>query len=103
MWRLINMIDSQTTVSIECKPQRRVDVTVHELDDEALIYDATTADTHRLNTTALFIWQQCDGQQDVQQIAQRLADTYDVPLESAREHVEKVLHELQNKRLIEDD
>lgn len=102
MWRLIDMIDSQTTVSIECKPQRRVDVTVHELDDEALIYDATTADTHRLNTTALFIWQQCDGHQDLRQIAQRLADTYDVSMESAGEHVEKVLHELLNKRLIED-
>lgn len=97
------MISLQKKLSINSKPKRRSDVTVHELDDEALIYDATTADTHRLNTTALFIWRQCDGQQGVQQIAQRLAEVYDVPFERARKHVERVLSELQNKRLTEEE
>jgi len=95
------MIDQQSLLSIDVKPRRRTDVTVHELDDEALIYDATTADTHRLNTTALFIWRQCDGQQNVEHIARRLAEVYDVPFEPAHKHVEKMLFELQNKRLTE--
>ena len=81
-------------------PLRRTDMTVYELDGEALVYDAATADTHRLNETALFIWRQCDGRRDVPQIAQHLADVYHVSLESAIEHVARMLSEFTERQLV---
>ena len=81
-------------------PMRRADVTVHELDGEALIFHAGTGDTHWLNETALFIWRQCQGQQDVRQMAELLSKTYDISAESALAHVERVLRELQERQLI---
>lgn len=93
------MINQQIESEMMMKPLRRQDVTVHELDDEALVYDATTADTHRLNNTAYFIWKQCDGKNDAGQIAQRIVDIYNISFQSACEHVRQLLNELQCKRL----
>ena len=82
------------------RPVQRTDLTVHELDGEALVYDAATANTHRLNETALFIWRQCRGRQDVQHIAERLTEIYDVSLESAIEHVERMFRAFKEQELV---
>jgi hypothetical protein len=74
------------------RPHRRTDMTVHELDGEALIYDPATADTHRLNATALFIWRLCDGRRDARVIAERVVGAYDVDVEAALQHVEHTLN-----------
>ena len=72
---------------------------MHELDGEALLYDPITADTHRLNSTAYFIWSQCDGRHDVGSIARRLTEQYDVAPGSACENVERTLRELRELNL----
>ncbi len=79
---------------------RRTDVTVYELDGEGLVFDATRGDTHRLNATAMAIWRECDGRQDAAQIAERLTDSYDVSMAAAVEHVERLLREFQERRLV---
>ena len=73
---------------------------MHELDGEALVFDPVSADTHRLNETALFIWRQCDGQRDAAQIACRLTESYDVSDEQARNCVDRVLDQLETCGLI---
>ena len=78
---------------------RRTDLLVHELDGEALLYDAGRADTHRLNQTAFLIWQRCDGSRDATRIAAELVDAYDVTLEVAFEHVVKILGEFRQRHL----
>jgi hypothetical protein len=40
-----------------------------------------------LNPTATFIWDQCDGQRTVQEIAEQLAGSFEVGLDTAREAV----------------
>ena len=80
---------------------RRTDLTVHELDGEALVYDPESATTHRFNTTAQFIWRLCDGRHDAGQIAERLGETYEVSVESATEHVERMLREFREHQLVE--
>ena len=84
-------------------PLRRTDVTEHELDGELLIFDPVTSDTHRLNDTALFIWQSCDGTRDVGQVASALAAAYDVSADEAHGHVERLLNELSDKGLFAKD
>ena len=54
------------------RPVRRSDMTVQELDGEALVYDPVTADTHRLNETAYFIWRSCDGRSTSESVAEQL-------------------------------
>ena len=94
------MIPSQAkTLS---RPLRRSDLTVHELDGEALVFDAASGDTHRLNGTALFIWRECDGRHDVRQVAERMAKTYDVSLDSAVEHVERMFNQFDDLHLFVD-
>ncbi len=94
------MPDPKAFSAVEPPPVRRTDMTVHELDGEALMYDEATGDTHHLNETALFIWRQCDGRQDARRIARGLAKRYDVSLESAVEHVERMLRELAERQLV---
>lgn len=81
-------------------PFRRTDMRVHELDGEALVYDPVSADTHRLNQTALFIWRQCDGRKDIRRIAKRLTTDYDVSFAVALAHVQRVLKDFQDRSLI---
>ncbi|MFQ5590148.1 MAG: PqqD family protein [Phycisphaerae bacterium] len=87
-------------MNLSCRPARRTDVTVHELDGEALIYDPVTADTHRLNRTGLFIWQRCDGYHNVAEIARRLTEGYDVALVPAALHSARMIAELERTQLV---
>ena len=79
---------------------RRADLTVHELDGEALVYDGESGNTHRLNSTARWIWEHCDGRYNTRQIADRLVVWYEVPIESAVQHVERMLSEFAKHRLV---
>ncbi len=92
-------LEHPTRTEVPSRPVRRGDLTIHELDDEALIYDPATADTHRLNATALFIWQQCDGRRDARVIAERVVDAYDVTMDTANEHVQRMLCKLRERHL----
>jgi PqqD family protein of HPr-rel-A system len=85
-----------------CKvyPLRRADVRMHELDGEALVFDPATADTHRLNQTALFIWRQCDGRRDADEIAGCLVEAYEVSHPAAVGYVERILEELRERNLV---
>lgn len=73
---------------------RRGDLIEHELDGECLIYDVLTANTHRLNETALAIWNVCDGAHDARAIAADLAERYDVSMDVASENVERFIGQL---------
>ena len=92
-------LERATHAGASLTPLRRGDLTIHELDDEALIYDPATADTHRLNATALFIWQQCDGRRDARVIAEGVVDAFDVTMATANEHVERILCKLRERHL----
>jgi hypothetical protein len=79
---------------------RRSDVRVHVLDGEALIFDPVSADTHRLNETALFVWRQCDGRHSAEQTARKLIQAYDVSIDVAMECVERVFDQFESSGLV---
>ena len=81
-------------------PLHRADMTIHELDGEALVFDAASGDTHRLNETALFIWRQCEGRLDAREVAERLAEVYDLPTEAALGHVTRMFREFRERDLV---
>lgn len=81
-------------------PVRRSDLTVQELDGEALVYDPATADKHRLNETAYFIWRACDGLSTAERVAERLSETYDVERGAATQHACRIIEELIERGLL---
>lgn len=56
------------------KPKsRQENIVVQDLQGETLIYDLTTDKAFCLNETSAFVWQNCDGEKSVKQIAENLA------------------------------
>jgi len=79
----------------------RRDLTVHEIDEEALVHDAVTANTHHLNATAFFIWRNCNGWRDLPRLAERLCRRFDVSFPVASVHVERICGEFRRNGLLE--
>ncbi len=93
------LCDRKESPALSNRQVRRPDLSLYEIDDELLIYDETSGDTHRLNGTARFIWDRCDGTRDHGAIAADLADVYDVSPSEAKTHVERFMASLQAQRL----
>lgn len=52
---------------------RKENIVVQDLDDEILVYDLNKHKAFCLNGTAAFVWQMCDGKNDIGQISKGLA------------------------------
>jgi len=53
---------------------KRIHALTRPFDDELIVYDAQTHEAHCLNRTAAMVWQECDGETTVQDIAKKLQD-----------------------------
>lgn len=60
------------------KPLHKQDLLVTDLDDELLVYDATTKQVHVLNATAKLIWSLCDGDHTTKEIAETIRQEFAV-------------------------
>jgi hypothetical protein len=80
-------------------PQSRKEgLTVRELSDETLIYDLQRQKALCLNQVAAWVWQHCDGQTTIEDLAARLHWELDVP---ADERVVRLaLHQLSKANLL---
>ena len=65
--------ERQPIVTLTTRVTRRTDLLEHALDDEMLLYDPRRQATHRLNATARYLWQRCDGQRDCAALARDLS------------------------------
>ena len=59
-------------------PKRRGDVLLYPLDEEAVVYDVAHDVLHYLNATARFIWERCDGDRTIAEIADELNEVFDL-------------------------
>ena len=85
----------------EAKPKVRDDVTVQELGDEILRYDAEKENVHILNGTAQKIWQLCDGSRSMAEIVKELINAYpDQEIGIITNDIKELLEELAAKNLI---
>lgn len=80
---------------------RKESLLVEELSDETLVYDLDRHKAHCLNPTAAFVWQHCDGQTSVGELAGLLQDELGIPANEevvwlALDRLEKV-HLLQER------
>lgn len=61
---------------------RRADLVVQDLPDETLVYDLRQHKAHCLNKTAAFVWQHCDGDTTVTEMAGLLQREMGTPIDS---------------------
>jgi len=82
-------------------PTKRDELSCHAVDDEALVYDPVRRATHRLNSTARFIWERCDGKRNCDAIARGLTEVWDVALPQAQRDVEATIKLMVRHKLVE--
>ena len=70
------------------------------VDGETVILNREGGVLHRLNPTAAFIWDCCDGTVHGDEIVRRLADTYDIDSETCRKDVNEILGQFQSLNLL---
>lgn len=72
---------------------------VQELSDEVLVYDLSTDKAYNLNETSSFVWQNCDGGRDVDELAQAMTKKFNRPV--SEEMVWLALEGLKKEGLVE--
>lgn len=81
-------------------PTRRPGLLSRTVDDEVVILDRETGQVHRLNVTASYIWDLCDGTRTPDQIAEQLAAAFDQPATEMNDDTRKALNSLRELGLL---
>ena len=84
------------------RPKRCVDLVDREVDGERVLLDEANGRIHRLNATAAFIWERCDGDTEVEELAAALADEFGRSAQEVRPDVEVLLRQLESLGLLEE-
>jgi hypothetical protein len=82
-------------------PKRSTAVNVRIVDGEVVVLDRQAGLIHQLNPTASYIWDRCDGQSTVAEIAHQLAAAFDVDASTVVHDVATAIKELHRLGLIE--
>lgn len=82
-------------------PSRVGQVWVRQEGDEAAIYDPANGSLHRLNPSALAIWELCDGRTTLEELVAALVEITDADTEAATNDVLKALDDLRRSGLVE--
>jgi hypothetical protein len=78
----------------------RGDLTSVVLDGELVVYDSSSNALHHLNPVATIVWQQCDGEQTVDAIVERLVRESTEQPEVVRRHVCELIDQLASVSLL---
>jgi len=82
------------------RPKARDDLTVVELDGEAVIYDEETSDLHQLNQTATIVFGLCDGTNTMKEMAVDISEVFGVPIEDVEPQIRGLIREFRKVRLL---
>lgn len=85
------------------KPKAREDLTVVELDGEAVIYDEVGGDLHQLNSSATIIFALCDGTQTVKQMSAEIAEVFSLASQDVEAQVRTVVRDLRSAGLLDEE
>lgn len=82
------------------RPNRRTEFEERIVEGEMVVMDKESEQIHQLNQTASFIWQLCDGNHDQQQIAEELAEAFEIDADTAEADVADTLKKLEEIGLL---
>lgn len=70
---------------------------------ETIILDTKVGkEVHRLNEVASFVWNLCDGSNDIKMIVEKVCDEFEVSFDEARADIESLIFNLESKSLLID-
>lgn len=72
------------------------DLEINAVDDGYVIYDPATERVHYLNVTSAMLYELCDGEHDLDAVANELAEVFaldEPPIDVAREGIELLVKE----------
>jgi hypothetical protein len=82
-------------------PTPNKDVSLQRVGQEAILHDRRNGRAHVINEPAARVWELCDGQATLDQIAQAFADSYAMPVSSVREDVIYILGKFRELNILE--
>ena len=83
------------------RPRHREDLVLRESGDEMSVFDPSTGTLFKLNTTALAIWQACDGETTIDEITEALVELTGLDSEDLRPDVEEAIATMTEQGLLE--
>ena len=81
-------------------PKKRNDVNARSVDLEIVVLDRHNGSIHQLNQTASFVWEQCDGESSLEEIAARMAEAFEVDFSTAMSDVRNMIQQLHDIGLL---
>jgi Coenzyme PQQ synthesis protein D (PqqD) len=82
---------------------KRFDLMIRDVDGEVVIVDLRAGRVHQLNRTASIIWEACDGESTVAELADVLAHRFNVDPVTASNDVLAAVTEFQKFGLFDPD
>ena len=75
-------------------PAQNQEAIWRRIGDTIVVIKEDGLSSHVLNKTAAFIWELCDGNLDIEDVATRVHQRFDVSLENAQADVHDIIEEL---------
>jgi hypothetical protein len=79
---------------------RKPDLRIQQVDGETLVLDDQNGYIHQFNSTASFVWHQCDGKSSVPEIVERFAREFDLEDLVANKDVLEVIEKFRDLKLL---
>jgi hypothetical protein len=83
------------------KPRIRPDLDYVEVDGEAVVHDVVYGGLHYLNYSAALVFGLCDGQTTISEMAEGIADVYEMPEDEVESQVRSLLRDFRRRRLLD--
>ena len=82
-------------------PTPNRDVALQRVGAEAILHDRRNGRAHVINEPAARIWELCDGQATLDQIAQAFAASYAMPVSAVRDDVIYILSKFRELQILD--
>jgi PqqD family protein of HPr-rel-A system len=90
------------TVEREYRPSKVSEVLELDMGDGVILYNHDSSLVHHLNPSAALVWQLCDGQATVADLARDIAEEYHLEGSEVEAQVASVIAEFDALQLVED-
>jgi PqqD family protein of HPr-rel-A system len=90
------------TVPREYRPAKCAEVLELDMGDGLILYNHDSSLVHHLNPSAALVWQLCDGEASVGQLATEIAEEYDLKSAEVLGQISAVIAEFDALDLVED-
>jgi PqqD family protein of HPr-rel-A system len=82
------------------RPKVREDLTVVELDGEAVVYDDASGELHHLNPSATLVFGLLDGTASVRELAADVSDVFGIPPDEVERQLRRLVRDFRRLGLL---